>query len=161
MRIFLPLFFLLILLIPQGYSQSGMAYAPDFSMSAEAFENQVLQPKTEIWVLDFWASWCGPCIEAMPHVKEVQQRYASKGVRFISLSWDDAEARWLSALARLRMPWQQILVSNTLKVFVDQHFPHKAIPAAYVVRADGKIKRVAGIGMLESTIQKAIKAGKK
>lgn len=160
MKKILPPFALLCLLMQLGYSQSGVAYTPDYSLTAQQFENQVLQPKSEIWVLDFWASWCGPCIEAVPHVKSVQQRFANKGVRFISLSWDDSDERWKTALARLRMPWQHIIIAPALKPFIDRHFPHKGIPAAFVVRTDGKVKRVKGVGMLEQTIQKALHAAK-
>ncbi len=149
------------MLSQQGYGQAAAGYAPDFSMSRQQFEDQVLQPKSEVWVLDFWASWCGPCIEAVPYVKEMQRKYSAKGVRFISLSWDNSEEYWMLALARLKMPWQHLLVSESFKPFINQHFPHKGIPAAFVVRTDGKIKRVAGVGMLETTIQKALKASKK
>jgi thiol-disulfide isomerase/thioredoxin len=161
MKKFLPLLFPLLLLIPRGYSQMASAYVPDVSLSPEEFQARVLQPKSEIWVLDFWASWCGPCIEAAPYVREVQQRFVDKGVRFISLSWDDSLERWMAAMQRLKMPWQQLIVTQELKAFVDLKFPHKGIPAAFVIRTDGKVKRVAGIGMLESTIQKAVKASKK
>lgn len=161
MKKILPLLALSFWLIQLGYSQNGVAYTPDFSLSAQQFEEQVLKPKSEIWVLDFWASWCGPCIEAVPHVKQMQQRFADKGVRFISLSWDESDERWKNALLRLKMPWQHLLVSAALKPFVNQHFPHKGIPAAFIVRKDGKIKRVNGVGMLESTIQKALRAGNK
>ncbi len=161
MKIFLPLLILSFLLSQQGYSQTASGYVPDFSMSRQQFEDQVLKPKSEISVLDFWASWCGPSIESVPHIKEMQRKYSAKGVRFISLSWDNSEEYWLLALARLKMPWQHLLVSEAFKPFINQHFPHKGIPAAFVVRTDGKVKRVAGVGMLESTIIKALKASQK
>jgi thiol-disulfide isomerase/thioredoxin len=160
MKNFLPLLILFLLLMPRGYSQAGAAYLPDLSMSREQFQDQVFKPKAEVWVLDFWASWCGPCIEAAPYLKETQQRFAGKGVRFISLSWDDSAERWSFMMDRLKMPWQQMRIGSDFKPFIDKHFPHKGIPAAFVVRADGKVKRVQGIGMLDSAIQKALHAQK-
>lgn len=160
MKKILPLFLVLSWLSLFGYSQQGPAFQPDLSLDPAAFQAQVLQPKDEVWVLDFWASWCGPCIEAAPHVKDVQARYAPKGVRFISLSWDDSLERWMSAMVRLRMPWQQLLITKELKPFIEKTFPHRGIPAAFIVRTDGKVKRVNGIGMLESGIKKALAAAK-
>jgi thiol-disulfide isomerase/thioredoxin len=152
----LPLVILLLLLTQTGYSQTNGG--PDLSMTQEAFEKEALKPKKEVWVVDFWATWCGPCIESIPYMKQLQQRYASKGVRFISISWDESEIKWRQGLDRLRMPWQQMRVTKAQAAFFDLHFAHASIPTAFVIRADGKVKRSKGIGMLESAIQKALKA---
>ncbi len=156
MRKILPLLFLVLVLMQQGYSQSTKEH--DFSMTQANFESEALKPKSEIWVVDFWASWCGPCIESIPHIKQLHKRYASQNVRFISLSWDESEIKWRSALDRFQMPWQHLRITKSQAAYFDEHFPHKGIPAAFVIRTDGKVKKVKGVGMLESTIQKAIKA---
>ncbi|MBP6721980.1 MAG: TlpA family protein disulfide reductase [Bacteroidia bacterium] len=158
MRKILPQLFLLLLLMQQGYSQTAAGH--DFSMTQAMFEKEALQPKDEIWVIDFWASWCGPCIESIPHLKQIQRRYSDKKVRFISISWDESEVKWRSALDRFQMPWQHIRITKAQSAYFDAHFPHKAIPAAFVIRMDGKVKKANGVGMLEPTIQKAIKANK-
>lgn len=56
---------------------------------------QSLQTDGDILVVDFWATWCGPCIQGMPHLQEVAQHYAEQGVRVLGLSVDEkvAEAR--------------------------------------------------------------------
>jgi thiol-disulfide isomerase/thioredoxin len=158
MRKILPLLFLVLVLMQQGYSQSTKEH--DFSMTQANFESEALKPKAEIWVVDFWASWCGPCIESIPHLKQLQRRYADKNVRFISVSWDESELKWRSALDRFQMPWQHFRITKAQSTYFDAHFPHKAIPTAFVIRMDGKVKKANGVGMLEPTIQKAIKANK-
>jgi thiol-disulfide isomerase/thioredoxin len=160
MKKILPPILLLLLLSLGGYSQTPAGYVPDLSLTAAQFQEQVFQPKSEVWVIDFWASWCGPCMEAAPYMKETQQKYISKGVRFISLSWDEHADHWQFAMNRLKMPWQQLRITNDFKPFIDQHFPHKGVPAAFIVRSDGKVRRVQGVGMLESSIQKALRAQK-
>ena len=140
-----------------GYSQGS---APDFSLSQADFEQKALKPKEEVWVVDFWASWCRPCIEAIPHVKELQQKYSAKGVRFISISWDESDAKWKEALTRFQMPWQHIRITKENSRFFDLHFPHRTIPTAFVIRRDGKVRRSNGVGMLEPTLQKALKVAK-
>jgi thiol-disulfide isomerase/thioredoxin len=148
---------LVLLLVSQfGYSQ-GLEYTPDLSLRMTEFQEKVLQPKEEIWVLDFWATWCGPCIVAVPHMKTLQKRYADKSVRFISLSWDQSEAKWQSGLMRLQMPWQHLWIHPDLIPWFDDHFPHKGIPTAFVIPRDGKFKRVNDVYLLDKAIDKALK----
>jgi thiol-disulfide isomerase/thioredoxin len=147
---------LLLLLVMQfGYSQ-GADYTPDFSISMDNFQAKALQAKEEVWVLDFWATWCGPCIVAVPHMKELHKKFAGQPVRFISLSWDQAESKWRAGLQRLQMPWNHLWINPDLIPWFDQHFPHKGIPTAFVIRRNGKFKRVNDVYLLEKAIQKAL-----
>lgn len=133
------------------------AYEPDLSMSLDEFQSQALEEKEEIWVVDFWASWCGPCIQAVPHMKELQSSFSDKGVRFISISWDKNPNKWRAAMMRLKMPWQHIVVPKGKEAFLDENFPHRGIPTAFVIRQNGKIKKVSDVYDLEKAIEKAIK----
>ena len=45
----------------------------------------------KVYVVEFWATWCGPCIASMPHLKELQERYADKGLQIISISDEDMD----------------------------------------------------------------------
>ncbi len=152
----LPMIFCLLLLSLSGYSQESAIYSPDFSLSVADIEAKALKDKEEVWVLDFWASWCGPCIQAVPHLKELHEKYADQNVRFISLSWDKHEDRWMKALNRLQMPWQHIRVEKGQDAFFNRYFRHSSIPTAFVIRKSGKVKRVSNIDGLESAIKKAI-----
>ncbi|MEM0997804.1 MAG: TlpA disulfide reductase family protein [Bacteroidota bacterium] len=134
-------------------AQSG----PDRSMSLDQFAGQALQEKDEVWVVDFWASWCGPCIRAVPHMKEVHERVGGESVRFISISWDRNPAKWQSALERLRMPWQHIIVPKGQKAFLDEHFPHATIPTVFVIDRVGQVKKVTNVYRVEKAIKKALK----
>lgn len=153
----LPLVFVLLLLSLAGYSQEATPYTPDFTLSIADVEAKALKDKEEVWVLDFWASWCGPCIQAVPHLKELQEKYADKNVRFISLSWDKDQDRWMKALYRLQMPWQHLRVEKGQDAFFNRYFKHSSIPTAFVIQKSGKVKRVSNVDGLEAAIIKAIR----
>lgn len=156
-----PIIIVLAVLLPllsqTGYSQTATTYTPDFSMGLAEFQEKVLTEKEEIWVIDFWASWCGPCIRSMPHMKELHTKYKDQGVRFISVSWDRKEANWRRMLDRLQLPWQQIIVPRGEEDYLNTQFPHKGIPTAFVIYKDGKSKKVNDVYNLEKVIAKAMK----
>ena len=61
-------------------------------------------------LLDFWASWCVPCREASPHLKELYTQYRSKGFEIIGVADNDRDERlWKSAVKKDGLPWKQVL----------------------------------------------------
>lgn len=151
------LILLLAMLMSFRYSQAQTGYQPDRSMSLKEFENKALEEKDEVWVVDFWASWCGPCIKSMPHTKELYHQYQGQNVRFIGISWDKKPQKWIYALNRLELPWQQIIVPKGEEDFLNKKFPHAGIPTAFVIAKNGKVKKVNDVYDLGKAIEKALK----
>lgn len=127
-------------------------------ITMDEFKEQVLEPKDEVWVLDFWASWCRPCIASMPHMKKIAKKYHGKKVRMVSLSYDETEYVWKKTLNKFQMFWTQIKLPDPKSTpFIDEHFYHRGIPTMFVVYPNGKVKKVSDPYRLEKVIDKAVK----
>ena len=61
--------------------------------------------KAKVKIVDFWASWCGPCRAENPHVKELYEKYHDKGLEVISVSLDDKKDKWQKAIEQDGLPW--------------------------------------------------------
>ena len=89
-------------------------------------------------LIDFWASWCGPCRASFPHLREMHKRFGDR-VKFVSLSVDSKEADWRQAMDEERLPWPQFLASPELSKAIGDLYDITAIPTFLLVDAEGRI----------------------
>ena len=90
-------------------------------------------------LLDFWASWCGPCRKAMPHIKEIYETYGKKGLAVVSLSLDTDGEAWKKAVGELGMTWTQLCNPDGGSREVGQAYGIEFIPTILIISKDGKI----------------------
>lgn len=111
-------------------------------------------------LIDFWASWCGPCKTSFPYMKELYQRYRSEQFEVLGISIDQDKTAWLHELKKQQLPWPQVL--DTKRVSVNS-FAVTAVPTTYLIGPDGKIlmKQIgfgeAGDGEIEKKLESLFK----
>ncbi|MBI1798259.1 MAG: TlpA family protein disulfide reductase [Candidatus Eisenbacteria bacterium] len=94
-------------------------------------------------ILDFWATWCGPCRSSMPHLSAMQSRYRDRGLVVIGVSMDDEDAKFVRHFAdRMGLTFRVALAEDPL---IDAYGPITALPTAIYIGRDGRIvRRVVG-----------------
>ena len=95
--------------------------------------------KNKYTLVEFWASWCGPCRREIPHMKKVYAKYKSKGFEIFSYSLDDKEKSWIKASEEDGIDW-----TNTSDLLADSSpivelFAVYGVPRNYLVDSEGKI----------------------
>lgn len=96
--------------------------------------------KGKVLVLDFWASWCGPCRQEIPNLKNLYETYKDKGVEFMSVSIDAKKDAWEKAMKEEKMAWPQGWVTDAGKGVMDL-YQFGGIPFILVIDKEGNIYR--------------------
>jgi thiol-disulfide isomerase/thioredoxin/Tfp pilus assembly protein PilF len=109
--------------------------APAFTVTAlDGTRFNLDEMSGRVVLIDFWATWCGPCNEELPHMKKIAKEFAGEPLVIISVSWDSDEAKWKAFIDKNEMTWVQYRdadhrLSNTFGV--------QAIPHYFTIDSDG------------------------
>lgn len=122
----------------QGIKNSGIGkQVANFVLPDPAGKNFALsQFKGKYVMLDFWASWCAPCRQSFPRMREVYAAYKDQGFEIYSISIDENKPAWLKAVQEENNPWQQTLDNQNIS---QSRFAVMAVPSTFLLDPDGKI----------------------
>lgn len=115
---------------------------PDFRMSdMDGNEVSALEEaaKHRITIIDFWASWCGPCLRDMPGLTETYKNYKDKGLGIIGVSLDTDAARWKETVKRLGMTWVQVSDLQGWDNEAARMFGIQSIPFTIIIDSKGNL----------------------
>jgi thiol-disulfide isomerase/thioredoxin len=90
----------------------------------------------KVTILDFWATWCGPCRHALPGLKQLQAVYGSDQVEVVSISEDEDEGEWRSFVSQNQMNWTQRLDSNHQ---IMRQYGASSLPTYVLIGRDGTV----------------------
>ena len=85
-------------------------------------------------LIDFWATWCGPCNQELPHMKQLAKEFAGQPLVIISVSWDSDDAKWKDFVAKNEMTWVQYRDADHK---LSDSFGINAIPHYFTIDSDG------------------------
>lgn len=109
----------------------------DFTLPDEKDQPLALsQFKGKYLLIDFWASWCSPCRQSFPHMREVYQQYKDQHFEICSISIDKSKSDWLRAVAQENNPWKQALDNINI---AGSGFAITGVPTTYLISPDGEI----------------------
>jgi peroxiredoxin len=116
--------------------------APDFSApNPQGTAVSLKESLGKVTIIDFWASWCGPCRKENPNVVALYDEFHSKGLNIIGVSLDKPEAKeaWIQAIATDKLTWPQVSNLMFWEDPVAKMYGVQAIPATFILDSSGKI----------------------
>jgi thiol-disulfide isomerase/thioredoxin len=116
--------------------------------------------KGKVVLLDFWATWCGPCRAALPHMQKIAKKFEGEPLVVLSVSLDQDEQKWKDFIAKNGMTWPQYL-DGGFEGPIARLFAVNAIPHTFTIDADGVLQdEQIGDSSVEGKLKKLIARAK-
>jgi thiol-disulfide isomerase/thioredoxin len=144
------------------YDQVGKPFELSFEEATSGEPIDMSKLRGKVVVIDFWATWCGPCIAEMPHMKKLYAAYKDKGVEFVGISLDaprNEEDPSKDGLVKLRnwvaaneVTWPQYYQGNGWQSEFSSNWQIRSIPAIFIVDQQGRLHSPNARGKLDEMI---------
>jgi thiol-disulfide isomerase/thioredoxin len=131
--------------------------APAFAVTTLDGQHLSLDDLTgKVVLIDFWATWCGPCREALPHMQQIAKKFQGQPLVVLSVSLDSDEQKWKDFIAKNGMTWLHYRDGGFTGP-VSNLFGVKAIPHTFTIDADGVLQdEHIGDASIEGKLKKLI-----
>jgi thiol-disulfide isomerase/thioredoxin len=144
----------------QNPALSLQKMAPAFTVTAlDGSKFNLDEMGGRVVLIDFWATWCGPCNEELPHIKKIAAEFAGQPLVIISVSWDSDETKWKNFINKNEMTWIQYRDADHA---LSTKYGVEAIPHYFTIDTDGVLtSEMLGSGSdVEGKLKKLIARAK-
>jgi thiol-disulfide isomerase/thioredoxin len=109
--------------------------APAFTVTAlDGSRFNLDKMNGRVVLIDFWATWCVPCLKELPHLKEIAKDFAGQPLVILSISWDEDQQAWKDFIAKNGMAWPQYRDADHR---LGQLFEIEGLPSYFAIDSDG------------------------
>jgi peroxiredoxin len=121
-----------------GAAVTAQAPAPDFTLkSAEGRNLRLQEQRGQVVLVNFWASWCGPCKVEMPHLNKLHEKYRASGVTLLGVNIDDDARHGAATAAKWGVKFPVLLDADKR---VTKLYDLGSMPATVLIDRDGKVR---------------------
>jgi len=139
----------------QGPIPNITDYRLDFTVAGMKGDSIKLSSlKGKVFLLDFWASWCGPCRYSNKQLVKFYGKYKDKGFEILSVSLDDEKSDWKKAATKDKITWLQGIDQGGWDALAAIKWQVDAIPASFLINKNGD---VVAINLEKGELEKKIK----
>ena len=123
---------------PAAVAPAGVA--PDFTLRSVDGPNLRLQEQRgRVVLVNFWATWCGPCRQEMPHLNRLYEKYRASGFVLLGVNVDDDQGKAAGVAAKLGLKFPVLLDTDKK---VSRLYDMSAMPATVVIDRDGRVRYI-------------------
>ena len=145
---------------PQTHDPRLVPGAKPFPVAAKDLRGKPLslaQYRGKVVLMDFWATWCGPCVGEMPNVIAAYKKYHAQGFDIIGISLDQSRPALTAFIAQNKIPWRQVFDGKAWSSAVPREYGVQAIPFGLLIGRAGQIAAVDVRGpALTNAIRRAL-----